>query len=436
MLHPSLHPRPPPSTPIQLLLLRGGGTEHAIMVASPRQGTGLGQTGGYLLAGPENAGYSLDEAISSPDYFSSTSSTGGESPKTTRDPDLRDSSSEAPPFSLPSSPVSITTTSTSSVLFHEGLTRLGSFVDLTRLHQENVPVTYSSRFDSFRSYHDNHREESTFFARDWPSVRDEQDEYPEYLCAARTASPGLTPSTVAVTIPSDSPLTFYSEPSPVTPRAWDCISPLYRTSFFDPSLSSAGASPRTPSYSRQSLERMAVRQLATPEPEPEPIQPATAWSAAAAAASQQPTMKSTQLRPQSAPKTTTSRSASPLVFWNRRGGTSSGGHQRLHDGREEFDEHWPRVETAKGHEESSRHDGDRMLVDTVSNHLGRLTPPSPSDSIGTSSSNSIKKDRDLRISPPEAVKINCNASLSQGPPPMITKAEYEALPLAIQRKVR
>lgn len=98
----------------------------------------------------------------------------------------------------------------------------------------------------------------------------------------------------------------------------------------------------------------------------------------------------------------------------------------------ESDDIWPRAGTAR-----SRDGEDHMLVDTVSNHLGKLTPPSPSNSTGTSSSmDSKSQDRDLRVPTKEAPRFNCEKNFSQGPPPIITKAEYEALPLAIQRKVR
>lgn len=161
---------------------------------------------------------------------------------------------------------------------------------------------------------------------------------------------------------------------------------------------------------------MAARQLLTPEP----AEHATYWNSAV---DYHLTMKNAQWRPQSAPKATHPRSASPLAFWNKRGGTS-GGHHQLRD--DESDEAWPRMGTA-----TSRDDGDHMLIDTVSNHLGRLTPPSPSSSMDSKS-----KDRDLRISTKKAPTINCEPKFGQGPPPIITKAEYDALPLAIQRKVR
>lgn len=272
----------------------------------------------------------------------------------TRDPDLPRSSSVPPPLWLPSSPVSIST-STSSLLSHEAL---NSFAGLTRFHSD------SSSLDQDCSH-----------------------------CAHNS--------------------TFYHDLSPTTYHN------RHTTSFFDPTPSSAGASPRTPHHPtsrRQSLDPMAARQLLTPEP----AENATYWNSAVG---YHLTMKNAQWRPQSAPKPTHPRSASPLAFWNKRGGTS-GGHHQLRD--DESDEAWPRMGTA-----TSRDDGDHMLIDTVSNHLGRLAPPSPSSSMDSKS-----KDRDLRISTKKAPTINCEPKFGQGPPPIITKAEYDALPLAIQRKVR
>lgn len=373
--------------------------------------------------------HSLEIASSS---SSSTSCTGGESPRSTRDPDLRRSSSVPPPLSLPSSPVSIAT-SASSELFHEGLTRLDSFVDLARLHQE-----YASAFDSNSLETGNFCDhENALFPEDWQTIPKGQDEHLGYLPTGTNA--GLTVSEAPTATAAHSHSTFYSEPSPTTFYTKDSDSPSYATSFFDPTPSSAGASPRTPydfTYSRQPSDLMAPRRLVTPEP----TEPATYWTSAAGPPQQQqpyqPTMKSSQWRPRSAPKVTDSRSASPLVFWNRRGAASGLSHRQPQDDREEFDATWPRVGTARGYDDSTRDDGDNMLVDTVSNHLGRLTPPSPSNSVGNRSMDSRRKDRDLRISTQEAPKSNRDNDFCQGPPPMITKAEYSALPLAIQRKVR
>lgn len=376
-------------------------------------------------------------------FSSSTPPTGGESSKSisTRDPDLRRSSSGPPLVSVPSSPVSIST-SASSVLFHEGLTRLDSFVDLTRLHHEcshvPVPLSYSPTSSTFESCDQYYDKDNPFFWGGWQTIQDDQEHDGEYLgyLLAGTDTGSTIPQ--SVTTANNHNSTFYSEPSPTIfdhPQEYE--SPLQTTCFFDPSSSSsAGASPRTPfdsCYRRQTFDPMAARRLVTPEP----TEPTTSCTSAAGLQQQpyQQTMKNAQWRPQSAPKTTHSRSASPLAFWSRRGG-ASGGHQQLQDNRDESDDNWPRVGTSRGNEDRIRDDGDHMLVDTVSNHLGRLTPPSPSNSMGTSSSlNSRAKDRDLRISTKEVPKINCERNFSEGQPPMITKAEYEALPLAIQRKV-
>lgn len=404
-------------------------TDDALLYPEDTTSTNRNQTDNTTCT--VEASEDFDDNISS--SSSSTSSTGGESIESTRDPDLRRSSSGPPPLSLPSSPVSIST-STSSVLFHEGLTRLDSFVDLTRLHTEYshlpapapAPVPYSTPSDDCTHCDDR----NALFSGSWQTIENDEDEYPQYLHTG-TSSRLTVPNIVAAA--NDNNSTFYDEPSPtIFYHNRDSGSPSYTTSFFDPSPSSAGASPRTPydpSHRRESFDLMAARPLVTPEP----TEHATYWNSAVGLQQQQPyqlTMKNTQWRPQSAPKPTHSRSASPLAFWNKRGGTS-GGHQ-LRDGMGESDDIWPRVGTAR-----SRDDGDHMLVDTVSNHLGRLTPPSPSNSTGTSSSmDSKSKDRDLRISTKETPRINCEKNFNQGPPPLITKAEYEALPLAIQRKVR
>lgn len=378
---------------------------------------------------------SSSSSFTSSSFFSSTSSFGGESPSPTRDPDLRRSSSGSPSLSLPPSPVSISS-SASSVLFREGLTRLTSFVDLARLHQEHGLVGYSTQAETC-NYYDDANDSSP---GDWETIQDDEDEYPEYFHAGPDA--GLTISNIATTA-KDNSSTFYSESSPTILYTHGHRSPSHTTSFFDPSPSSAGESPRTPfypSYSGQSFASMAPRQLVTPEP----TEPATYCTSAAGLQQQQQqqqhhqlTMKNAQWRPSSAPKTVYSRSASPLTFWNRRIGASGNGHQQLQDDREECEATRPRAATSRGYDGNNRDDGDNMLVDTVSNHLGRMTPPSPSNSTGTSSSNSRRKNCDLKLSTRETARSpNCDDILGRGQPPMITKAEYEALPLAIQRKVR
>lgn len=320
---------------------------------------------------------------------------GGES-KRTRNPDLRLNSD--PPLL---SPVS----STSSALFHEGLIRLDSFVALANLHREHPPVIENyensiiqeelQTIDDPFYHHHHHPHHHHHHHYQQPQLQ------PQYTGSDRDQE------TASNSDHSDTS-TFYGDLSLTIITADD--SPSYQATFFDPSPSSVGPSPTTPNYypsyhSWEPYDPMAPRAMY------ELSEPATrATTTYPTSAGGHIPVKNTQWRPQSAPKTTYSRSASPLLFWNRRG------QQQQQDDRE----HTPATESRGGRDEEA-------YVDTVSNHLGRLPPPSLCELETPKAS----RDRDLRDLTKETAD-----QLNLGPPETITKAEYEALPLAIQRKVR
>lgn len=135
-----------------------------------------------------------------------------------------------------------------------------------------------------------------------------------------------------------------------------------------------------------------------------------------------------QWRPRSAPKSSHSRSASPLLFWNRKGNQQN---QYQNEQQQQHplphphplqQQHHPQEQGPRGvdadwfaAEKRESHDA----IDSVSNHLGKITPP-PGSGLGTDRKDSTIGRGDSRL--PTT--------------PSITREEYEALPLAIQRKVR
>lgn len=172
--------------------------------------------------------------------------------------------------------------------------------------------------------------------------------------------------------------------------------------FFDPSPSSAGTSPTIPAQSETSANSASdLAWKMSPElyiPIDSKLSLMLPTSAGADAAM-------TNWRPRSAPKTSHSRSPSPFLFWNRKGN-----QPQQEQGAKEVSEDCRAPETPEN--------ADATHVDSVSNHLGKMTPPS-----GWMEAGSLTGEGDEGDGQPTT-------------PPSITREEYEALPLAIQRKVR
>lgn len=121
-------------------------------------------------------------------------------------------------------------------------------------------------------------------------------------------------------------------------------------------------------------------------------------------------MKNVTWRPGSAPRASTSRSASPLHFWSKKSTDLAGARAS------DPDADWFVAEKRSPH--------DTAHVDSISNHLGRMTPSTFPARPGSKTPDG---SRDVNDS-------TCDEK-TRGPRQSITREEYEALPLAIQRKV-
>lgn len=139
-------------------------------------------------------------------------------------------------------------------------------------------------------------------------------------------------------------------------------------------------------------------------------------------------MRSFQWRPRSAPKTSSNdanknhhnhrqhhhhKSANPFQLWGRRDSPPRPGDRAINNLDADF---FVAI--------SGKESDDPAYVDSVSNHLGKMTP-------STTRPDSSSTQNDRRDCADSAVEVE-----GQGPPPTITREEYMSLPLAIQRKVR
>lgn len=129
-----------------------------------------------------------------------------------------------------------------------------------------------------------------------------------------------------------------------------------------------------------------------------------------------------QWRPRSAPKTSNARSASPFQLWAAKRGEQP--HVVVDKVRGQ-----DAAATADFFGAAGRDSEDATYVDSVSNHLGKMTPPTRPGS----------GDPPPALPPPpngrrEVVK-NAMDVEKRGPHQAITREEYESLPQAIQRKV-
>jgi hypothetical protein len=295
-----------------------------------------------------------------------------------------------------------------SAVFQEGLSRLHSFQDLARLRLKHatqiecyettalqLPETTSS--DELYDLRD----------RRWAHLDLTGDEGGDDLGAdlSGTDSPlSGSPSTSTSTSTSNSP----GRPSPAERR------PFSFEAFFDASTESPEGSPTLP---RRDYPRQTTYRPMPPKTMPElsglggssdgSAFLSSTWASSSGGTTTAPHHHNhhAHLRPRSAPKNL-SRTSNPFTgLWNRKGqqqddvpvgmlgeaGVDSAGP-------------WKRISD----------DGTAVEV-----HEGRMTPPRSA----SGAPNGLKD-----------AKEPANASEGGGPPPL-TREEYEALPLAIQRKV-
>lgn len=229
---------------------------------------------------------------------------------------------------------------------------------------------------------------------------------------------------------TSSDVSFYSD-SDLEPQ----YLPSSSETFFDPSPSPSSVS-ASPEYPRllsglephPHLSVLASRYRAAQSPSrmpsspPEPITssagPAlTSWTASDA------DFTSAECRPKSAPKSGQSRSASPLVFWSRKGPQPSQ-VQRQKRQQHQAENRDCRTRDLRTEWLAAEEGVNQYGIDSVSNHLDKMASPA-APMLGVKSG-SLGVSNDLR-----AAGDNQLAKT-----PLITREEYEALPLAIQRKVR
>ncbi|KAJ4394148.1 hypothetical protein N0V93_003365 [Gnomoniopsis smithogilvyi] len=300
----------------------------------------------------------------------------GES-KASRDPDLRLTDLDPPLFSAPCPP------NTDGLLFSKRTTRPDFSLDLAELrldHEEQL------------------EKHKTSFA-----IEPLQSDYSDHIHLPPTA---LRKTEIEVDIRSvASSTTINSTAHTVSIAA--SPPPLYEKTFLDTTPSPTGPSPITPRnivFPRSRLVESAPMMVPGPS-EPIDSRLSSSYSNSAGADA----MKNMQWRPRSAPKTSNARSASPLQFWPKK----SDQPYVLGDGRN------PEVEIFKA---GGRDSDDATCVDSVSNHLERMTPPTRPGSGDPNGRRDLSNDlMDVE---------------NRGPQPTITREEYESLPQAIQRKVR
>lgn len=378
---------------------------------------------------------------------------GGESTKRPRDPDLHilDLGLDPLPFSASSS------CSSSSALVPEGLTRLDSSLDLAKLpveHKDQVVQAYGSPVLVTSQQARTEAHDSTTQGRaQHPGYT--QDDIPiPYLTTTRWKKSDETRSGTSVT--SNSSSTSCNSESDPDDRP---SSASYET-FFDPSPSSAEASPTSLTYpdtanhndnkndtntdtgtdnhvDNDSNNNKHGDRFVPPVPTMVP-ELSESINSKLSSATPSPTLAgpdgtttgltNMQWRPRSAPKTSYSRSASPLLFWNRKGNQQQQHQQQQHSqhqqpGAGDTDAaDWFVAETREG--------DDATYVDSISNHLGKMTTTTTTPA--KSGPGTLNGWADLKDSTLAAQEEN---QATAGTPPSITREEYEALPLAIQRKV-
>lgn len=305
---------------------------------------------------------------------------GGES-KASRDPDLRHSDLDPPLFSA------TCPSNTDSVLFSKGTTRPDSFLDFDKIcpgHGTQLPIHSPSFVEALQPNNNNHND---YIRLPLGTFRKTEIEVDTRSVASSTT---IDSTAHTVSIPTSPPT-------------------IYQETFFYPTptpSSSTGPSPTTPQH--QFTPPRSRRGESAPIMVPESSEPidsrlSSSYSNSAGA----DVMKNKQWRPRSAPKTSNARSASPFQFWGKRSD-----QPQLADDRRHPDDFFTAAE---------RDSDDATYVDSVSNHLGKMTsPPRPRSSDQNDQKDLLKDSMD---------------AANRGPQPVITREEYESLPQAIQRKV-
>lgn len=339
---------------------------------------------------------------------------GGESTKASRDPDLRYTDPDPPLFSSAAVPSNSNTTT--RVCLVDELTRLVSFLDLAKLplgHEYQSRDHGAEPQNGPRSHHGT--------ARSSPEDHYETDSQADTKSVASSTTINSTAYTVSI---------------PTTPAAITTTTTItYAQTFFDPTPSTGRASPSTPPYDTARSRSNETTLIMVPELSLEPAESRLS-SSFSIYPDADAMHKNIALRPRSAPKTSSSssnnmhpktkhsknqRSASPFQFWTRKEKDNRPQSRPDDYGRNERhmdSDYIPSVTcTAAG-----RDSDDAAYVDSVCNHLGRLTPQTRPGS-GTPNARRDWADQ-------AAHEVEC-----QGPQPPITREEYMALPEAIQRKV-
>lgn len=383
-------------------------TARAVQGVDEAVGTGITQSGVPMAATSRT---SLD----SPSSFTGTAEELG-----CHGPGEQKENSQSPPYLLitpgpgPGPPPSLSPSSiNSAVVFQEGLNRLHSFQDLARLR-----LKHATQIECY---------ETTILQL--PETSDSEDLYD--LRDRRWAHLDLTEDVGGDDLGADlsgtdSPLSSSPSTSTSTSTFFDSLSPAERRpfsfeAFFDASPESPEGSPTLPR--RNDSRRITYRHM-PPKTMPElsglgdgsegSAFLSSTWASSNGGLATGPHHhNSGHLRPRSAPKNL-SRTSNPFTgLWGRKGQHQ---HQHQHQqddvpvgrlGEAGVDSGmpWKRISD----------DGTAVEV-----HEGRTTPPRSA----SGAPNGLKD-----------AKEPANASEGGGPPPL-TREEFEALPLAIQRKVR
>lgn len=383
-------------------------TARAVQGVDEAVGTGITQSGVPT------------DATSRTSLESPTSFTGTVEDLGCDEPGQPENKPQRPPYLLISTgpgPPSLSPSSANSGVFQEGLNRLHSFQDLARLRLKHATQIECYETTVLRLPETSDSELYDLRDRRWAHLDLAEDEGGDDLGAGLSApdSPlSSSPST------STSTSTFLDSPS------LDERRPFSFEAFFDASPESPEGSPTLPRRNDSRLTTITYRHM-PPKTMPElsglgdsgegSAFLSSTWASASGGSAtdhhHQHHHNNAHLRPRSAPKNL-SRTSNPFTgLWGRKG-QQQHHHQAQQDdvpagrlGEAGLDSGmpWKRISD----------DGTAVEV-----HEGRTTPPRSA----SGAPNGLKD-----------AKEPANASEGGGPPPL-TREEFEALPLAIQRKVR
>lgn len=379
-------------------------TARAVQGVDEAVGTGITQSGVPMAATSRTS-------LESPTSFTGTVGDLG-----CHGPGEQKENSQSPPYLLITpgpglGPPSLSPSSVNSAVFQEGLNRLHSFQDLARLR-----LKHATQIECY---------ETTILQL--PETSDSEDLYD--LRDRRWAHLDLTEDVGGDDLGADlsgtdSPLSSSPSTSTSTSTFSDSLSPAERRpfsfeAFFDASPESPEGSPTLPR--RNDSRRITYRHM-PPKTMPElsglgdsgdgSAFLSSTWASSNGGIATAPHHHNNgHLRPRSAPKNL-SRTSNPFTgLWSRKGQQQHQHQQddvpvgRLGEAGVDSGMPWKRISD----------DGTAVEV-----HEGRTTPPRSA----SGAPNGLKD-----------AKEPANASEGGGPPPL-TREEFEALPLAIQRKVR